>query len=114
MTTVQAKKWIQDITKEPIVGFRVHQIVYLDIRVYGDGWYNKLQLPDSDDIIYVSEFKITRYTKRRVEMINPLTKDNHSFSAYDLYCFVHTRHDPSTMVIIDEAFMVKYPQVTQE
>jgi hypothetical protein len=114
MTTVQANKWIQDITKEPIVGFRVHQIVYLDIRVYGDGWYNKLQLPDSDDIIYVSEFKITRYTKRRVEMINPLTKDNHSFSAYDLYCFVHTRHDPSTMVMIDEAFMVKYPQVTQE
>ena len=61
-----------------------------------------------------SEFKITRCTKRRVEMINPLTKDNHSFNAYDLYCFVHASFNPSKMVIIDEAFMIKYPQVTQE
>jgi hypothetical protein len=47
-------------------------------------------------------------------MINPITKDNHVFGAYDTYCFVHQHFDLSHMILIDEVFMVKYPQVTQE
>ena len=114
VTSVQATEWISRIAKEPLTGFRVHQTVYLDLRVYGDGWYNQLELPESDDITYVSEFHVTLATRRKLDMKNPLTKDHHSFKAYDIYCFVHTTFNPSTMVIIDEAFMIKYPQVTQE
>ena len=47
-------------------------------------------------------------------MINTLTKDNHVFGPYDIYCFVHTEFNPSYMVLIDQAFMIKYPQVTQD
>ena len=95
-------------------GYRINQEVYLDIRVYSDGWFNKLQLPDADTITYVSKFIITKCAAKKLSMINPLTKDNHQFGAYDVYCFLHTEFNEGTMVVIDEAFMVKYPQVTQE
>ena len=114
LTVQQANKFIQGIKKQPMHGYRVKQEVYLDIRIYGDAWFNNLQLPDADTITYVSKFIITKSSTKKVSMINPLTKDHHQFGAYDIYCFLHTEFNDSNMVIIDEAFMVQYPQVTQE
>jgi hypothetical protein len=114
LTVNEGKKFIIGINKQAITGYPVHSKIYLDIRVYGDGWFNSLQLPDSESITYVSEFKVTRCTKAKLTMINPITKDNHVFGAYDTYCFVHQHLDLSHMILIDEVFMVKYPQVTQE
>jgi hypothetical protein len=113
-TVKEADKFIQGIKKQPVHGYRKDQVVHLDIRVYGDTWFNKLELPDVDTITYVSNFIITLCNTKSVTMINPLTKDHHKFNAYELYCFVHTEFNDSTMVVIDESFMVKYPQVTQE
>ena len=113
-TVTEGNKFVQQINTKPLTGYTVNQLVYLDIRVYGDGWFNKLSLPDVELINYVSLFKITRCTSKKLTMINPLTKDNHVFGAYDIYCFLHTSFEDSNMVLIDEAFMIKYPQVTQE
>ena len=93
---------------------KTNQIVYLDIMIYGNGWYYKLQLPDPDTTTYVSRFRITKVSKSHVDMVNPMTNDNHRLKAYDFYCFVHLEFDSANMTLIDEAFVVKYPQVTQE
>jgi hypothetical protein len=114
LSVKEASKYIQRINKQNLIGYRVDQEVYLDIRVYGDGWFNNLQLPDADTITYVSKFIITKHAPRKLHMINPITKDHHAFNPYNVFCFVHTEFNESSMVVIDEAFMVKYPQVTQE
>ena len=113
-TVAGSRKFIQEINSKPLQGYAIDQDVYLDIRVYGDGWFNKLQLPDVESMMYVSKFKITKCTSKKLSMINTLTKDNHVFGPYDIYCFVHTEFNPSYMVLIDQAFMIKYPQVTQD
>ena len=110
----QGKKFIADINKQRIEGYDRNQEVFIDIRLYSDGWFRKLNLPDSDTITYVSKFRITRCSTKKLEMINPLTQDHHALTAYQIYCFMHTSFDASTMVLIDESFIIKYPQVTQE
>jgi hypothetical protein len=114
LTVKEAKKYIARINKQSLHGFRVDQQVYLDIRVYGDGWFNKLQLPDVDTITYVSRFVITKATLKQLDMINPITKDHHAFKPYTVSCYVHTEFNDTSMILIDEAFMLEYPQVTQE
>jgi len=113
LTVVEAGKFINEIKKNPLTGFVIKQVVYLDIRVYGDGWFNDRQLPDTDNITYVSKFIITKVSTKKLDMINPLTKEHHRFAAYDIYCYIYKDFDGSNMVVIDETFMLKYPQVTQ-
>ena len=91
----EGKKFIQHIQRQPLQGYVVGQEVYLNIRVYGDGWLDKLQLPDVATITYVSKFVITKVTAKKLSMINPLTNDNHMFGAYDIYCFLHDNFDAS-------------------
>ena len=113
-TTKQAKKYIQELNRKPLTGYTVGQEVYIDIRLYGDGWFNKLQLPDSQTTMYVSKFRLTKCSSKKLEMINIITNDNHKLGAYQIYCYLHTAFDPARMVGIDEAFMLEYPQVTQD
>jgi hypothetical protein len=113
-SVLEGKKFIQRISKKPLTGYSLKQEVYLDIRVHGSPWLDKLNLPDVETMTYVSIFKITKCTPKKLEMLNPLTKEHFSFAAYDVHCFVHTDFDSSTMVKIDKAFLVKYPQLTQE
>jgi len=113
LTVVEAGKFINEIKKNPLTGFVIKQVVYLDIRVYGDGWFNDRQLPDTDNITYVSKFIITKVSTKKLDMINPLTKEHHRFAAYDIYCYIYKDFDGSNMVVIDDTFMLKYPQVTQ-
>ena len=47
-------------------------------------------------------------------MSNPITKEAHGCTAYQVYCYVHVNFDASNMIVIDEEFMVKYPQITQQ
>ena len=112
LTVLEAGKFISNIKRTPLRGYALHQEVYLDIRVYGDGWFNDRQLPDTETITYVSKFRITKVSTKQLSMINPLTQDNHRFAAYDIYCYLHTVFDSSSMIVIDETFILKYPQVT--
>ena len=112
--TEQAKKFIQDIKRKPIQGFQEKQEVYVDIRLYGDGWFNKLELPDTQTMMYVSKFQILKCYTKKLQMMNVITNDTHLLTAYQIYCYVHTTFDPASMVLIDEAFMLEYPQVTQD
>jgi hypothetical protein len=114
LTTTEAKKYINGINKKPITGFSKDQEVFLDIRLYGDGWFNKLQLPDTQTMMYVSKFKILTCTSKKMNLINVITNDNHILNAYQIFCYIHTNYEPASMIIIDEAFMLEYPQVTQD
>ena len=110
----ESKQFIQRIQRQQLIGYRVNQEVYLDIRVYGDVWFDNLQLPDAETMTHVSKFIITKHTPSSLHMRNPLNGDHHRLRAYQVYCYVHTELDLSTMIIIDEAFLLKYPKIAEE
>jgi hypothetical protein len=114
LTVNEGKKFIQNIQRTPITGFSEDQEVYVDILVHGDGWFHNLQLPDAHTITYVSHCTITKCARKKLNMINTLTGEHHALGVYDIYCFLHTELNASTMIVIDEPFRVKYPQVILE
>jgi hypothetical protein len=113
-TAEESKTFIREKGKNSITGYSEGQEVYLDIRYYGGIWFDRLELPDSDTITYVSKFLITKCSRKRLDMKNSLTGEACACKAYDIYCFLHTNFDESNMLVIDEEFMVKYPQISPE
>jgi len=113
-TAEESKTFIREKGKNSITGYTVEQEVYLDIRFYGGIWFDRLDLPDSDTTTYVSKFRITTCSRKRLDMTNSLTGETCACKAYDIYCFLHTNFDDSNMIVIDEEFLVKYPQIAQE
>jgi hypothetical protein len=109
----QAKLFIKE---KKIPKLRINHAIYLNIMIYGNGWYYSLGLPDPDTVTYVSKFKLTKINKAgsRADIFNPMTKENHRLKAFEFYSYAHLEFDPNTMVLIDEAFVIKYPQVMQE
>jgi len=93
------------------VGYLPGQEVYLDLRCFGDGWFRSLNLPDSDTTTYVSTYEITEIARRHLTMVNRLHNDKRRFRPYPIYCYLHTEFDSDNMVLIDEAFLVLYPQI---
>ena len=60
--------------------------MYIDIRVFGDNWYNALQLPYSHLITYVAQFKCTHWfhksSKKELSVRNELSKQTFWFNNY--------------------------------
>jgi len=109
----EAKRFIKSKT---IPKLRLNHDIYVDIMIHGNGWYYKLGLPDPDTITYVSQFKLVRLAKTKLwaDVKNVLTDERMRLTAFEFYCYAHLEYQPNSMVLIDQAFKVKYPQVTQE
>ena len=114
-STEGAKKYISDIRKQPITQFQPGDLAYVDLRIYGDAWYDELELPDSHLITYVAPIQFTHWyhksSKRVLSVKDLLTLRTYRYDNYLVHCFVHSEVNASTMVLVDEDFANKYPQV---
>ena len=113
----EAKEYIAKIRKQPITSFQPGDEAYVDLRVFGDLWYESLELPDSHFITYVARFVFTHWyhksSKRILSTKNVMTKQTFRLDNYHIHCFAHKEFDSSTMVLVDEEFASKFPQVNQ-
>ena len=116
-TTDGAAKYISEKRKQSITTVQPGDEVYVDIRVFGDDWYDALQLPDSPTVTYVMQFMLTHWyhktSKKLISVKNPMTKATYRFDNYHVKCFVHRDFDPTTMVLVDSDFALRFPQVNQ-
>ena len=116
--TDRAQKYIAEKRNQPITEYAPGDQVYVDIRVFGDDWYDNLRLPDSHLMTYVALFQFTHWyhksSRKVLSVKNVLTKDTYRFNNYHVHCFVHRELNPDTMVLVDEDFMAQYPQVNQD
>ena len=111
-TAVEMPEFLRQLRRDyPLGKFRLKQEVFMDVRLHGDIWFDSLNLPDTSTMTYVSRFVVTRITQAKLDLLNPITKEHFKFGVHDLFCFLHLEFDPSSMVLIDEAFLVNYPQV---
>jgi hypothetical protein len=114
-TTKLANQWISEVRNHEITLCTPGDHIYVNIRIFGDMWYDDLCLPNSALNTYVAQFSCTpwyhRTSKKIISVVDTLTRKTYRFNAYQVFCFVHSEFNPATMVLIDNDFVLLYPQV---
>jgi hypothetical protein len=87
----------------------------LDIRALGFTWYDSLQLPNCDTTLYVVEANFIEHSnkhKTRAKVFFPALDEELSDLDYTWFEMFATRiFLPDSAVLVDEEFLVKFPQV---
>ncbi len=87
---------------------------YLDLRYFGDAYYQSLQLPNSDLIIYVVECRYIKFLHKDETIIVaecPLFKQKYNFNATAVYLYGCNFKLNDKMKLIDNNFVLQFPQI---
>ena len=105
---MEIKKIKDDVNNVASVG----DVCYINLRAYGELWYQRLDIPDTLHRVYVLKcvcIKALRNKSRstiRVELFEQeLSLDN-----YLMYVHIVSSNDPS-VVVVDADFAKRYPVV---
>jgi hypothetical protein len=115
-TVKVAKQEIKRLNSSPIKLVKPGDEVFLDLRNYGAGWYQSLDLPDKDHIRYVVELLYTKWGNKertqidgRVEVFNEVwTKPKSLTGSFVQYWGSTFRFDQATMVLITPTMVSQY------
>jgi hypothetical protein len=119
LDTTMAKRFQQQLRKEPITSVHLGDTVYVDLRFFGDEWYEALLLPDAASSSYVFQFKYTHwYHKTSHKKISGRMElhPNHTYAldGYAVYCWgTHLQFDPSRMTLVNAALVFQYPRIME-
>jgi hypothetical protein len=117
-TSSLAAKWMANMRKQEITTCQPGDTIYINIRVFGDDWYDELLLPNSALNTYVAEFSCTnwyhRKSRRVISIASRTAKTTYRLNNLHVFRYVHLTYNPATMVLIDDDFVLKYPQVLQQ
>jgi hypothetical protein len=87
--------------------------VFVDLRCYGWGWYDSLDLPDKHLLTYVVKYIYRQYIGRKqnkIQVYCPVFKE--TFTVNNQFVMMYGSDfvfDPATMVLIDDAFVASHP-----
>ena len=88
-----ANTYIADKRNQPITDYKPGDEVYVNLRVFGDVWYEALELPDSHILTYVAQYQFTHWyhqsSHRVLAIKNIHTHKTFRFDNYHVHCFVH-------------------------
>ena len=112
-----AKQFQQQVRKEPITTVNIGDIAFIDLRFFGDLWYEALQLPDAATTSYVFRFVYTHwYHKTSHKKISGYMeldqRVTYALDGYAVYCWgTRLTWDPVHMVLVDAQLVTRYPQI---
>lgn len=112
-----AKKYQTQLRKEPITCVAPGDSVFVDLRFFGDGWYEALSLPDAMSTSYVFLFTYTHWhNKTNTKKITGHMDIDHSYhyalDGYAVFCWgACSVFDPSHMVLVDHTLVKAYPAI---
>jgi hypothetical protein len=114
----EAKNIISQLNKEPIFQISPGDTVYVDIRCYGELWYDSLNLPDPYHIQYVVKYFYLRWTNRNHSKIlakceifdEEWTVDHLFVRSYGAISVL----TPDSMRLVDRNFVLAHQNVLPE
>jgi hypothetical protein len=117
LDSVLAKRYQTQLRKEEITCVALNDSVYIDLRFFGDLWYEALALPDFETSQYVFKFTYTHWyhkqSRRKISGhmdLDPTQK--YSLDGYAVFCWGSVlTFDAATMVLVTEALVRQYPQI---
>ena len=120
MTSTEANKWKAKLNKMAITNIAPKDNIYVDLRWYGDLWFQSLELPNQHTITYVLPFKCIAWasnkkTKIMVENTCPgFNSDQFTWNHYEAYAWghIHTLDDKHHLITQD--FLNQFPDILPE
>ena len=115
-----AKRFQTQLRKEDITSVKVGDTAFVDLRFFGDLWYEQLGLPDYTTSSYVFEFTYTHWfhktSKKKISGCLVLKRDlSYSLDGYLVYCWgANLVFDPARMILVDNSLVAAYPQLLQD
>ena len=111
-----ADSFIQQKRREAITSVNIGDVVYVDLRFFGDPWYESLNLPDWQESSYVVEFKYTHWfhktSKAKISATFVLTGQSFAFDAYLVFAWGSQKvFNQETMTLVDRSLAEDYPAI---
>jgi hypothetical protein len=114
----ETKRMISALNKAPITEVAPGDTVYVNIRYYGEAWYQSLGLPDPYHLQYVMKATYSIWGNRAKTSIwlkCPVFKEEYKLNHYVVKTYGAVRQfDPLTMILVDKAFVDAHPAVKQD
>ena len=120
LETRMAKKFKTQLNKQEISVVKPGDIVYLDLRFFGDEWYESLKLPNFDTALYVFEMEYTKWfhknSKRKISgTLTLLPKCTYCLDGYLVHCWGSVKiFNSSTMILVNKDLLQSYPQIAED
>lgn len=113
-----AKRFISQKKREDITSVTVGDQVFVDLRFFGDIWYEQLNLPDFASSRYVMSFTYThwyhRTSKKKISARFDLNGQSYAFDNYLVFAWGSCKvFDPGIMILVDEALSAKFPKIVE-
>jgi hypothetical protein len=107
---------INSIRRQPITSVKPDVLVYVELRCcFGLEWYDTLDIPNKYDIVYVVVVQYIKWRDRTHRHIQPkvlvLDEIMRDWDNYDVFSYGSNKELMDGMVLIDEAFVVQYPDI---
>ena len=106
-----------ELNRTDITEVRPGDKVYVDLRRWGEAWYDQLGLPDAYETIHVVECQYTHWQgrgKRKINLSCKLFDEVVLLDAYEVYCYGSERQLKPTMTLVTERMAVLYPDILPE
>ena len=107
-----ADKARAELNRQPINEVRPLDLVYVDLRKFGEAWAFQRNLPGGVNTVHVLEVTFTRWQgagKKKIFGKTLLWDEELLWDHYEVYCYGTERVLAAHMVLIDEAYARAYP-----
>lgn len=108
-TTETADKEIKKLSKQEIHGYHAGDLILVNLRSYGELWYQALPLPEVDTTVYAVPFKVTSVAKdkRSIEIVSEIYPGKVRVDSYYLFAFTVDPTCPYVEITVET--LKKYP-----
>lgn len=112
-----AKQYITRMRKEDITLVNPGDTVFVDLRFFGDLFYESLGLPDTSTTSYVTPFQYLRWyhkggSKKKIVIKHMLTGQVYSFDNYLVTAWGAQKVErPGETILVDMQFATLYPRI---
>ena len=117
LDTTMAKRYQTQLRKEPITCVDVGDSVYVDLRFFGDDWYEALGLPDFETSHYVFKFTYTHWFHKQSHKkisghMDIARAQSYALDGYAVFCWGSCKVlDPTHHVLVDLPLAQQYPTI---
>jgi hypothetical protein len=117
MSAKESEKHFNQIIKQAIPAELLNKEIYLDLRIYSDGWFETRNLPHSFIKKYVVKAKYSKINKKEntIDVYIPILPDTIKFNNLIIQWYGLTfNFDDSSMILIDNQLIEQFPQIAQQ
>ena len=107
---------MNEINNTPILNVEINMEFYLNLRYYGDSYYQKLDLPAKDTIDYVVVCRYIKWLNKEhtsVKVECMLFNEKFNWNTVTVYLYGSIVKLMDKMYLIDEDFIKKYPKIME-